>query len=126
MQGPKGTLTGLQLEVMEAIWSRRDGGATVAEIWETLARTRKIARTTALTLIQRLEARGWLRRNDTQRPARFSAARSRSESAEQLATEFVDQYFGGSAASLVMSLLGSKRYNAGDVRNLRKLLDEHK
>lgn len=126
MAKPDGTLTPAQHEILEAIWQRGREGASVAEIWQEISQVRDVARTTILNQVDRLEKRGWLKRKDTPKGVRYFAAISRRKASQALATEFVDDFFGGSASELVMNLLGSKRLNAKDVAELRKLLnDQH-
>jgi predicted transcriptional regulator len=124
MAKPVGTLTPAQLEVMEAVWDAGADGATVAEIWARIAQGRDVARTTVLTLVGRLERRGWLLASNETRGRRYRAARSRAEAAGRLAGKFVDDFFGGSASQLVMSLLGSNRLDPHEVRRLRRVLAE--
>ena len=45
-------LSEAQLEIMDLIW--RAGEVTVGEVWKALARRRKVARNTVLTLMERL------------------------------------------------------------------------
>jgi predicted transcriptional regulator len=124
MAKPEGTLTPAQLEVMEAVWDAGGDGATVAEVWSRIAEGRDVARTTVLTLVGRLEKRGWLVASSDTRGRRYRPARSREEAAGRLAGEFVDDFFGGSASQLVMSLLGSNRLDRAEVRRLRRVLAE--
>ena len=122
MAKPEGTLTGAQLEIMEAVWAGGRRGATVAEIRDHVCRTRDVARTTVLTLVRRLQQRGWLVRKKDGRSHRYSASRSRELATGRLAAEFVDEFFGGSAAELVMSLLGTNRIGPGELKRLRDAL----
>jgi predicted transcriptional regulator len=122
MPTPEGKLTPAQHEIMEIIW--RAGDATVSEIWETIAARRDVMRTTVLNLVDRLEKRGWLNRRKRKGGYRYYAAIARDETSRGLAEEFVDDFFGGSASDLVMSLLGSQRMKSEDVGRLRQLLDE--
>ena len=46
MPAPKGSLTAAQYEIMIAIWAAGDQGVSVADIWQTIAETRSIGRTT--------------------------------------------------------------------------------
>jgi len=62
MPVPKGSLTAAQYEIMAAVWNAGDAGVTVAEIWQAIAESRTIGRTTVLNQVDRLEKRGWLRR----------------------------------------------------------------
>lgn len=121
---PQGTLTGPQMEILDVLWDRGDEGATVAEIWGVLARRRRVARTTVLTVVRRLEMRGWLLRKDAPRGARYLPACPRSEAAQGLVSRFVDEFFGGSGSRLVMSLLGTRKVGPGEVARLRRALSE--
>ena len=49
-----------QLEVLNIIWDR--GETTVGELWQAFSARRPVARNTVLTLVARLEEKGWLRR----------------------------------------------------------------
>ena len=46
MAEPRGSLTAAQYEIMEAVWNVQDAGATVADIWQGIAASRDIGRTT--------------------------------------------------------------------------------
>jgi len=124
MAPPEGSLTSTQHEIMEAVWKSADQGATVAEIWQAIAAGRRVGRTTILNLVDRLEKRGWLVRRDRDKPCHYLAALGREETAAILAHEFVDDFFGGSAGNLVMSLLGSRRLKPQEIERLRRLLEE--
>jgi predicted transcriptional regulator len=126
MVKPEGTLTGAQLEIMEAVWAGGRRGVTVAEIRDHVSRSRQVARTTVLTLVRRLQQRGWLVRKKEGRSHRYFASRSRELATGRLAAQFVDEFFGGSAADLVMSLLGTNRIGPEELERLRDALAEAK
>jgi predicted transcriptional regulator len=124
MTEPHGSLTGAQYEIMEVIWRCGKAGATVAEVWQALSARREVARTTVLTMVNRLEQRGWLRRKEAANGLHFVALRGKDEAAGQIAGRFVEEMFGGSAAELVKSLLGSQQITYEELRRLRELLDQ--
>ena len=124
MNQPHGPLTGPQLEILDIVWGCGPAGATVAEIWQELSRKRTVARTTVLTMVNRLEQRGWLVRQEGPRGHRYAAACDRDRATGQVAAQFVDEVFGGSATELVRSLLGSRRITPEEVRRLRQMLDQ--
>lgn len=126
MPKPKGGLTPPQLEVMEVVWSAGPEGAGVAEIWDVVGRSRRVARTTVLTVIQRLEQRHWLRRLPSRGASRYVANAPRDNSVGQVADEFIRDFFDGSASQMVRSLLGSGRLKPAEVNRLRALLNEAK
>ena len=55
-----------QLEIMDVVW--RHGEATVAEVWKALSARRQVARNTVLTMLARLEEKGWLAQGRRARP----------------------------------------------------------
>lgn len=122
MPEPEGSLTPIQYEIMDAVWRQETSGATVGEIWQTIADQRDVARTTVLNLVDRLEKRGWLKRRKRRGVYRYTATVAREEATALIASEFVDNFFGGSATNLVLSLLGSERLDAADVERLRRLI----
>ena len=126
MPAPKGNLTAAQYEIMAVVWNAGDQGVTVADIWQVIAESRSIGRTTVLNQVDRLEKRGWLRRLAGDGATRFRATVSQEDASQQLVAGFVSDFFQGSTVDLVSALLGS---DAGaltrkDVERLRKLLDQ--
>jgi predicted transcriptional regulator len=126
MPKPKGKLTAAQYEIMAVVWATGTAGVTVADIWQTIAKVRSVARTTVLNQVDRLERRGWLRRLTGDGPTRFAATLSREDAAHQLVTDFVADFFQGSTSELVSALLGSdaSSLTRKDVDRLRQLLDQ--
>jgi len=125
MPEPEGKLTAVQHQIMQVLWLQGENGATASEIWQEICTERKVGRTTVLKQIQRLEQRRWLRRKADARVARYVAALDQQQTAKMLAAEFVDDFFDGSLCDLVMSVLGSRKIQAGDVQRLQQLLDDH-
>ncbi len=125
MPEPEGKLTAVQHEIMQVLWQRSESGATASEIWQQISADRAVGRTTVLKQIQRLEQRRWLLRTGDAGVARYVAALDQQQTAKMLAAEFVDDFFDGSLCDLVMSVLGSRKLQAGDVQRLQQLLDDH-
>jgi predicted transcriptional regulator len=126
MTNVEGNLTATQYEILEVVWNHGDDGASVAEIWRAILARRSVGRTTILNLVDRLEKRSWLVRRESQRPVRYVAAKDRSRTNSLLAGSFVDDFFGGSASGLVMSLLGAERLTNEEIEHLRSVLDQTK
>lgn len=123
MPRPEGKLTPVQFEIMQLIWNSTHG-MTIGEIWEAIRSGREVSRTTVLNLVDRLEKRSWLRRRKDQGVYRYAAAVERRSVEMQVAADFVEEFFDGSAANLVMSLLGSERISNSDLQRLKRLIDE--
>jgi predicted transcriptional regulator len=94
-------LGALELEVLKTIWE--SPACTVAEVAERLSR-RQYARTTVLTVIQRLHAKGLLRRRKEAGIYRYSATQQREQVLSRLIARFVENFLDGSPAPFVAYL----------------------
>ena len=124
MPKPEGKLTPVQFEIMQLIWNAPEG-LTVGEIWEEIRPNRDVSRNTVLNLVDRLEKRAWLKRRKDQGVYRYAAAVGRQPVEAQLTADFVEEFFDGSAANLLMSLLGSQRLSKADIERLKRLMDQN-
>ena len=123
MATPEGKLTPAQFEIMQVVWKSQEG-LTVAEIWESISKNRDVTRTTVLNLVDRLEKRGWLKRTKSEQVFRYTATLDEQIATGQVAREFINEFFQGSASGLVMSLLGSRRLSTKEIDELRRILDD--
>jgi len=120
---PEGKLTPVQFEIMQLIWNAPEG-LTVGELWDAIRPNRDVSRNTVLNLVDRLEKRAWLKRRKDQGVFRYAAAVGRQPVEAQLTADFVEEFFEGSAANLLMSLLGSQRLSKTDIERLKRLVDQ--
>lgn len=72
------SFSALEERVMDALW-QRGGTATVLEIVEDLAKTRSLAYTTVMTVVERLRTKGWVDRVKEGRAYVYTATRSEDE-----------------------------------------------
>ena len=124
---PEGQLTPAQHEIMQIVWDARRAGISVGEIWNQVKENRDVARTTILKLVDRLEQRGWVARQDP-RPnqkgsaMRFAATTGRRRARALMLQQFVNDYYDGSAAELARSLLMFRCLSKEDMKELKTLL----
>jgi BlaI family transcriptional regulator, penicillinase repressor len=111
-----------QLEVLNIIWDR--GEATVGQVWQAFAARRPVARNTVLTLVARLEEKGWLRRRTEGNVLRYSAVVPQATGLRQMARRLVDTAFRGSAEGLIMTLLEGGDLSEGEVARIRAILEK--
>ncbi len=124
MATPDGKLTPVQHSIMQMAWESGEIGVTVTGVWTQMDASRSIARTTAQNLLDRLVERRWLKRIRREDGIHYIAAVSRAATESGIASEFLDDYFDGSASKLVMSLLGAKRLRKEDLEYLRSIIDK--
>lgn len=123
MKQPKGELTGAQHEIVTHLWESPKP-LTVNDLHQLLLMNRDIARTTVLTWIQRLERRGWVRRQETSNGLAYRALANPEDSAAMLVSKTLDTHFEGSPTRLVMALVSHKRISRDEAKKIRKLLKE--
>ncbi len=109
-----------QREIMEIFWQRGEAG--VGEVWRTLSVRRSLARNTVLTLITRLEAKGWLVPRREGNAFRYTPAFPKEKAQAEEVRRLVDTVFNGSAESLVMTLLERGELTPKEEKRIREMI----
>jgi BlaI family penicillinase repressor len=115
--------TDAELEILTVLWSC--GPTTVREVHETIAARRPTQYTTVLKQLQVMAEKGLVRRDENQRAHIYEAARPREWTQRQLAGDMLQRAFNGSAKSLMMGALSSRKASKQELAELRALLDEY-
>ena len=113
-------LTPLELEIMNVLWE--SGSANVQTVQQQLQR--ELAYTTVQTMLNILHKKGQARRTLIERAYFYEPAVSRKQVVSKHITDVVDRLFGGSAESLVMSLLETKHLTPAKLARLQQLVEE--
>jgi len=123
MPGPEPLppLSEAQMEIMNVVWDR--GEATVADVWKVLSARRRVARSTVLTMLTRLEEKGWLSCDEEGHAFRYRAALPREATLGTMVRRLIDTAFGGSAEGLVMALLHGRGVSKEEARKIKKMID---
>jgi len=121
MKQPK--LGKLELQIMEAFWER--GTLAIREVQEGFPQKKKRpAYTTVQTMVNRLEAKGALRRSRKIGNAHiYEAIISRSTAQRRLIDEFLS-LFGGRMQPLIAQLVETGNLTLADLHAAEKLLHE--
>jgi predicted transcriptional regulator len=114
-------LSEAQLEIMHVVWAHRE--VTVTDVWTVLTRRRAVARNTVLTLMERLEKKGWLRRRADGQTHYYTAPAPRATTLGRVVHRLVDAAFAGSAEALVLALLEGRGISAEEAQRIRQLID---
>ena len=113
----------LERSVMELLWST-DSALTANDLRDALAvgdeAGRAVATTTVLTVLSRLERKGFVSRDRDVRPHRYRALLSREEHTAELMREVLDQSSDRDAA--LARFVGT--VSDGEAATLRRLLDD--
>jgi len=116
------TLTPHELALMKVVWQRE--ASTVRDIYETVRKTRPIAYTTVMTVMNVLEEKGYLKRTLVDRAYVYRPARPQQQVVGQMVTDFVDRVFDGAAAGLFLHLAKDNRLSKAERDSIRRLIEE--
>ena len=116
--------TASELEILHILWMR--GPLTVREVLEFLNEKKNLGYTGVLKLLQIMTAKGFVRRDETNRAHVYEARRPADQTKRQLAADVLQRVFGGSASQLMMHALAGHRASAEEIEELRRILDAYK
>jgi len=114
--------TDAELAILRVLWSR--GPSTVREVAEAM--DREAAYTTILKLLQIMTEKRLVVRNESARTHVYKAVYTVDQTQRQIVTDLLDRVFDGSAAKLVVQALAAGKASAGELAEIRKLLDKHR
>jgi predicted transcriptional regulator len=114
------SFTDRELDVMAVLWQR--GSGTVAEVRDAL--DDELAYTTVLTVLRTLEEKGYVTHTAEGKAHRYAPAVTQHAAGGSALSRVLDKIFDGSAELLLTQLVSDRKLDAGELRRLRKLLDE--
>jgi BlaI family penicillinase repressor len=115
-------LSPAQLQIMTVVWRR--GEVTVADVWDAISKSRPIARNTVVTVMTRLEKKGWLQHRAEGQTFFYSATVERASALGELVSRVVDTAFAGSADGLIMALLEGRGISAEEAARIRTMIED--
>jgi len=122
MPSPPPRPTEAELEILTVLWD--NGPSTVRDVHDVIAARRPALYTTVLKMLQIMTEKGLVRRNAKQRAHVYEPALPRDDTRRQLAGDLLERAFGGSAKSLLLGALSSKKATKEELDEIRQLLDE--
>lgn len=122
MVEPNKPISDAELDVLKQLWDSPDG-ATVRTLHELLrAAGHEWAYTTVQTLLQRLEEKGYIRKDASERAHLFRATVSRDELVGTQLEDLMERLCEGEASPLLLSLVQRRSFSPQDISALRDLL----
>jgi BlaI family transcriptional regulator, penicillinase repressor len=118
MRPAKPTLTEQELEIMKVIW--RLENATVRQVYEALLEKRRIAYTTVMTMMNILEQKGYLKKDQQDRAFVYRPSQPQKQVIRSMVREFVDRVFNGSAEPLLVHLVEGEHLTEADLDEIRR------
>jgi BlaI family transcriptional regulator, penicillinase repressor len=119
------TPTGRELEALKVLWKR--GHATVREIYQELTpRDGSLAYTTALSLLQTMEQKGFVGHESAGKAYVYFAKVRRDHTFRKLAAGFLHEVFDGAVGEYVARALQSHRPSVAELEQLEAMIAEAK
>ena len=114
--------TDAELAILRVLWQR--GPSTVRQVHEVLSQDRETGYTTILKLLQIMNEKGLVERDESERTHVYQPKLTEEQTQQQLVGDLLEKAFGGSASQLVMQALSAKPASAGELARIRQLLDK--
>jgi BlaI family penicillinase repressor len=114
--------TEAELAILQVLWQH--GPSTVREVQEVLQEERGTGYTTTLKLLQIMNDKGLVRRDERQRTHVYETLLPAETTQRQLVRDLLDRAFGGSARQLVLQALSAKRTSRAELAEIRRLLED--
>lgn len=111
----------LQRTVMELVWKM--GQATVHQVRDRLGRKKKLAYTTVLTAMQKLEKAGWLTHHNQGKTYVYLPTRTRQQAGASSVRSFMERTFDGSAVVMFQHLIRDAKLSDAELAELKKMID---
>lgn len=116
-------LTDRELAVMRVFWDEGDGTAEEARLRLSEAGT-ELAYVTVANVVRQLEAKGFLKQTNKQRPFIYAVKRSFDEVSSRLVGQLLQKVFDGSREQMLVQVLGRRKLTEGERELLRSVLDK--
>jgi len=100
------------------------GEATVHHVRKQLGRRKKLAYTTVLTAMQKLEKAGWLRHRAEGKTYIYMPTCTREEASASSVRKFMERIFDGDALMMFQHLMRQSKLSDKELKELRKMIDE--
>lgn len=114
--------TKAELEILQVMWEF--GPSTVRFVNDKLNAQREVNYTSTLKQMQIMAEKGILKRDESQMKHIYIPVEAEQKTKGQLLDRFVNTLYKGSAAQLMMQLLGNEKTSKDELEEIKKMLDQ--
>lgn len=119
---PSSQLTEVELQILQVLWDK--GPSPVRVIHGELSKIRDTNYSTTVKMLSVMLDKKLVTRNENERPHVYSPVVTRSKAQKRMLTDLIDKVYEGSATSLVLQALSSKRTSSDELQQIREMLDQ--
>ncbi len=113
--------TELELQILKVLW--RDGPATVREVRDALAESRRLAYTSVMTVMNIMTKKKYLARAKDGGSYVYRPRITERATVRRMLGDLMDRAFDGSVAAVVLNLLETGDLDAKELKQLRELIN---
>jgi len=117
---PSTTLTEAELRIMEVLWAQ--GPGTVQRVLDWLPASPALAYNSVLTTVRILERKGYVEHIKDGRAYVYKPILERKDATRSEIRHLVSRFFGDSHDDLVLNILEDRGLEAGELAQLKKIL----
>ena len=110
-----------ELMIMNIIWDRSE--ASVRDVFKEILQNEEVAYTTILSMMQKLEKKGFLSHREEGRTYIYAPVIQRNEIETNMLQELVESLFRGSYLNLVNTVIKNKKLSPAKVEELMQKID---
>jgi BlaI family transcriptional regulator, penicillinase repressor len=111
-----------ELEILQVLWLH--GKNTVRFVNDELRKKRDVQYTSTLKLMQIMHEKGFLIRDDSAMKHLYAPAVEEQHTKSYLLEKFIDSMYQGSAASLMVQLLGNRKVPPEEIEAIKLLMQD--
>ena len=119
---PSPTLTDAETRLMNVLWDK--GEATVADVVAALPKRPAVAYNTVQTILNILEAKGYVTHSRTGRAFIYRPRIERKAAQRKAVVHLLSSLFAGSRSDLVLNVLDDEKLHPDEVRRLKRLIED--
>lgn len=120
MKNSDKTPTAAELEILTLLWEKSP--QTVKEIHDQLIKHKDVGYTTTLKIMQIMLSKGILKREPDGKSHLYYPVVEKKQTQGRILNTLVETAFGGSAASLVMQVLGNHKASKEELDKIKDLI----
>ena len=116
------TPTGSELEILNVLW--QCGPSTVRFVNEQLNKEKQTGYTTTLKIMQIMNEKGLVSRNEESRSHVYQAENVKKDTQKKLIDKLLTSAFGGSASKMIIETLGNHQTSQEELDKIKELISE--
>ncbi len=116
--------TEVELQILRILWA--SGGSTAREVHNSLAdiEEKDTTYSTTVKMLSVMLEKGLVKRDEEVSPQIYRAATSQKVTQRKMLGDLIDKVYDGSALSLVLQALTSRKASQDELAEVRRMLDE--